>query len=418
MLDRSVAPAFSKDFSFDLPSFEIRSLNSGANLIILQGLQQEVVKLEIIFKAGKWHEPALGVSHFTSNLLDKGTDRKSAKEISGIFDYYGSQIEISPGYDFTSVSLYVLKKFMPQVLPIFLEIISSPAFPESELNLQKEIFIQNLKINNQKNNAVASKLIRKNIFGSQHPYGSSVEEQHVAVLTPADLTKFYKTNFSPAEIYLHGNFTDANLEWISSQFGLFTSQTVEDLKFDSIPEKRVCTEDRPESVQSSIRLGKEIINRSHPDYFPLLLLNHILGGYFGSRLMKNIREDKGLTYGIYSSLHPFKNSGMFSIGADVNKENKEIVFTEIKKELALLRDVAISEEELTTSKNHFLGSLQLEVANPFSSFDKIKNIRLNGLSDDYYKLLFSSIRSSSASSLKEIANKYLIENSFHEVSVG
>lgn len=418
MLDRSVAPAFSKDFSFDLPSFEIRPLQSGANLVILQGLQQEVVKLEIIFNAGKWYEPALGVSHFASNLLDKGTARKSAKEISGIFDYYGSQVEISPGYDFTSVSLYALKKFMPEVLPVFLEVISSPSFPESELDLQKEIFIQNLKINNQKNNAVASKLVRRNIFGSKHPYGSAVEEQHVASLTPADLAGFYETNFSPAEVYLHGNFTEEHLNWVVNQLGIFNSRAVNEKKFSPIPEERKSFEERPESVQSSIRLGKEIINRGHPDYFSLLLLNHILGGYFGSRLMKNIREDKGLTYGIYSSLHPFKNSGMFSIGADVNKENKGIVFSEIKKELALLREVDISEEELTVSKNHFLGSLQLEVANPFSSFDKIKNIRLNGLSNNYYKLLFESIRTSSASSLKEIANEYFSEDSFLEVSVG
>lgn len=387
-------------------------------MVILQGLQQEVIKLEIVFKAGKWYEPALGVSHFTSNLLDKGTPKRSAKEISGIFDYYGSQVEISPGYDFTSVSLYVLKKFMPEVLPVFLEVISSPSFPESELDLQKEIFIQNLKINNQKNSAVASKLMRRNIFGSKHPYGSSVEEQHVTSLTPADLAEFYKANFSPAEVYLHGNFTDEHLNWVVNQFDLFNSKAVNEKKFAPTPEARTSFEERPESVQSSIRLGKEIINRNHPDYFSLLLLNHILGGYFGSRLMKNIREDKGLTYGIYSSLHPFKNSGMFSIGADVNKENKAIVFAEIKKELALLREVTIQEEELTTSKSHFLGSLQLEVANPFSAFDKIKNIRLNGLNGDYYTLLFDSIRSSSAGSLKEIANKYFAEDSFLEVSVG
>jgi predicted Zn-dependent peptidase len=418
MLNRSVAPVFSKDFTFNLPSFDVRPLNSGASLIVLQGLQQEVIKLEIIFKAGKWYEPTLGVSHFTSSLLDKGTPKRSAKEIAGIFDYYGSQIEIAPGYDFTSVSLYVLKKFMHEVLPVFLEVISSPTFPESELDLQKEIFIQNLKINNQKNSAVASKLIRKNIFGSQHPYGSAVEEQNVSALTAADLGAFYKTNFSPSEIYLHGNFNTEALNWIANQFNQFDSIPVKEASFPLTGGQKVCVEERPDSVQSSIRLGKEIINRGHTDYFALLLINHILGGYFGSRLMKNIREDKGLTYGIYSSLHPFKNNGMFSIGADVNKENKEIVFAEIRKELAQLREVVISEEELTTSRNHFLGSLQLEVANPFSAFDKIKNIRLNNLDKDYYTLLFDSIRSANANSLMEIAIKYFAESSFVEVAVG
>jgi predicted Zn-dependent peptidase len=175
---------------------------------------------------------------------------------------------------------------------------------------------------------------------------------------------------------------------------------------------------KDESVQSSLRLGKRFINRTHPDYFECLLLNHILGGYFGSRLMKNIREEKGLTYGIYSSINPFRNDCLFSIGADVGKEKKDLALLEIKHELNKLIERPIDPGELSAAKNHFLGSLQLEVANPFACIDKIKNIRLNDLDDSFYKSLFTKIQASNSSGLQALTAKYFSSDELRIVSVG
>src|SRR5215831_3403240 len=179
MLNRSIAPPFSKTFSFELPHTEIVKLPSAVDFVYLQGLQQEVFKLEVVFNAGKWQEPKPGLAHFTSIMLDKGTSSKLSKDIAEVLDYYGAQIEISSGYDFVSVSLYGLKKFVGEILPIFIEILSDPAFADEELDLQKKIFLQNLGINEKKTSFIASRLIRKNIFGSRHPYGNSVEETNV-----------------------------------------------------------------------------------------------------------------------------------------------------------------------------------------------------------------------------------------------
>jgi predicted Zn-dependent peptidase len=175
---------------------------------------------------------------------------------------------------------------------------------------------------------------------------------------------------------------------------------------------------RPDGVQSSIRMGMRTINRGHADYFSLLLLNHILGGYFGSRLMKNIREEKGLTYGIYSSLNPFRNDCMFSLGADVDKINVELTINEIRKEIEALCRNLISEDELDVAKNHLLGGIQLEMANPFSTFDKIKNIRLNQLEKEYYNNLFTSVKSINPEELQATAQKYFNTNDLTIVSVG
>jgi zinc protease len=418
MLNRSIAPAFSKKFSFDLPSAEIVHLSAGLDLVFLPGVQQEVIRLEVIFRAGKWFEPDTGVSHFTAIMIEKGTITRSSKQIAEIFDYYGAQVEISPGADFTSVSLYALKKHLHEIFPVFWEILVSPEFNEEELNLQKEIFIQNLKINNQKNSFVASRLLRKNIFGDNHPYGRTIEEEDVHRITKEELKTFFAKNFSPIEIYLAGNLNPHEIDWLIQQLNAVTSRKIGEKNFLAMPGLFEQTLPRKESIQSSIRLGKQIINRLHRDYFSLLLLNHILGGYFGSRLMKSIREEKGLTYGIYSAIHPFKNDCMISIGADVNHNKLELAKEEIKNELKILKEIPVSEDELTISKNHFLGSLQLEMANPFAVLDKIKSIRLNDLGENYYNDLIATIESSNPEGILSTAKKYFDPDSFQEVSVG
>src|SRR5260221_5678524 len=419
MLNRSIAPSFSKAFSIDLPSPEIIRLPNEIDFVFLPGLQQEVFKLEVIFNAGKWHEPKPGLAHFTSIMLDKGTSSKPSKEIAEILDYYGAQIEISSGFDFVSISLFGLKKFVKEIFPVFVEILSDPVFPEEEFDLQKKIFLQNLEVNKKKNSFLASRLIRKNIFGPSHPYGNSVEKANVDVIAKSDLKNYFVSNFSVFEIYLVGNIGAQQKQWFVDQSSLLRSQ-----KSDFKKEFAVKTGDRiqhlskPDSVQSSIRIGRRIINREHKDYFHLLLLNHILGGYFGSRLMKNIREEKGLTYGIYSSLNPFKNDCVFSIGADVNKGNHELTIIEIKKEIETLNLYQININELDVAKSHLLGSIQLEMANPFSTFDKIKSVRLNQLGKEYYRNLFSAIKLANPEELQTIAQKYLNANNLFEVVAG
>ncbi len=418
MLDRTIAPAFSQKFSFELPQPQIISLPAGLELVIVPGIQQEVVKLEVIFKAGKWHEPFPGLSHFTSALIDKGTASRSAKEIAGVFDYYGAQVEISAGHDFISISLYGLNKHLPEILPVFMELLNSPSFPEDELNLQKEILKQNLRVNSEKNSFIASRLLRKNIFGDAHPYGRPTEENDAHQITSQKLSDFFKSHFHPVEIYLVGNLAPQKIEWLAQQFDPMIPQVVEERKFDAQPGLRHQQVAKAGSVQSSIRLGKRTINRLHADYFSLLMANHLLGGYFGSRLMRNIREEKGLTYGISSSIHPFLNDCMISIGADVNKSNVELAKEEIKKEINCLKETLITEEELTVAKNHFLGSLQLEIASPFAVLEKTKSIRLNKLGEMYYQDLFSKIRAIGPEAILIAARQYLEPASFVEVSVG
>lgn len=420
MLNRKSAPQFAEIKRFHLPSPEIITLDNGVPLIQFDKVNQEVLMIELIFKAGKWFETKRGTSYFTAHLLDKGTLNKNSLQIAETFDFFGSSIEVNPGFDFTSLSLFTLSKNIKKVLPLFCEIALSPAFPDSEFTLLKDIFKQNLKINKEKSSYLAGKLIRQNIFGSNHPYGNSVDESEVEALTQADLIRFFKVRFHLHEVYVTGLLNDSMKKMLTQSLSEFriASETEATLNFDEGQKNHSQHVEKPDSVQSSLRLGKKIINRNSPDYPSIVLLNHILGGYFGSRLMKNIREEKGLTYGIHSSINTLKNDAFFLIGTDVNKENRELALSEIKAEIRRLRESTIETEELETAKNHLLGSLQLETANPFSVLEKIKTIRLNQLNSDFYSDLFDGIRITNSEAINRIAQLQLHEEKLFEVSVG
>jgi predicted Zn-dependent peptidase len=419
MLNRKFAPPFQKTLSLSLPRPVEVTLSSGVKIFLVQGIQQNVAKIEVVFGAGKWFEPKTGLSHFTATLLEKGTRTKTAEEIANTLDYYGASLEIHAGFDFVSVSLYALMTQWSNVFPVFLEIITDPSFPEKEWNLTKDIFLQNLKVNNEKTSYRASALIRARVFGEGHPYGSSVEEEHVHSITPSDFHDFFKTAFNVHSIYGVGNFTMAEIESMKQGFQSLPARAASSSRHvhppDAAPAQYV---KKVGSLQSSIRLGKRSPLKKDPDYFDLQIFNHLLGGFFGSRLMKNIREEKGLTYGIHSSLNTFVRDGFFVIGADVNKVNLEFAITEIRRELRNLRDHAVDGQELELAKNHFIGSLQADMANLFSVIEKIKNIQLHHLPQRYYQDLFNRVDRVGPEDILRIAAKYFQDDTLFEVAVG
>lgn len=415
MLDRSVAPPFIKSDTFELPGFLSSKVN-GIPLFIIPEVRQDILKIEFIFKSGKWYEPKPGVSHFTSNMLEKGTVRLDSSELAEAFDRMGAHIEISAGYDNSAVSVYALRKNWKEAAALFAEMIRTPSFEGEELDLMKDIFLQSLKINKEKTSFVVSQLIRKNIFGN-HPYGTSLEEKDVANVTVEELKAFHLNAFRPEAIFVttHPSVT---VDDVLTHFSLFTPALPESQQLPPIVPGNKNEHVAKEGVQTSLRLGVRTLNRTEMRYPDLLLFNHILGGYFGSRLMKNIREEKGLTYGIYSSINPFRHDSFFVIGADVNKENRDLALEEIRKEMKRMRTEVVDDIELEIARNHFLGSLQSEVANPFSVTDKIKNIHLSGLPKDYYSKMFRRINSMTAKDLMSIGEQYLHEDMMFVSTVG
>jgi zinc protease len=418
MLQRHIAPPFVKASLLELPTPIIVNLAHEVDLFILDGVKQNVCKIELILEGGKWFESKIGLASFTSALLEKGTFKKSSSEIAALFDYYGAHLEINAGYDFVSVSMVTVKDHLPTLLPLLQEILLMPSFPEKEWGIMRSIFLQNLKVNNEKTSVVASKLIRKNVFGEAHPYGASIVETDAEALTVSDFLDFYKARFRIKNIFVCGELNPSEVDFISTAFeSLFPKSIIRQSLAESTS-LALTQHIEKESVQSSIRLGKKSILKSHEDYGGLLLVNHLLGGFFGSRLMKNIREEKGLTYGIHSSVFSFQKDSLFVIEADVNKSNLSLALAEIKKEIGRLQTQLVSNEELILARNHFIGGLQNEIANPFSVAEKIKNIQLNSLGLDYYQRLIDNLETIDAEKVQSLAQKHLKEVEFFQVTVG
>lgn len=419
MIDRTVQPAFRKSSSFDLIHPETITLKNKLPVTVVRGGEQAVAKIEFVFGAGKWYETHPGVSYFASHQIQKGTESKNSYQISNETEQLGVHVEVSPGHDFSSIALYGLTKNIQEVFNLTREIITTPVFPEHELDQMKAIYNQTLKINLEKTSYLASLELRKKLFGPDHPYGRDAGLSDVSEIQRNWLIDFHKARFGNFRIICSGKITDTLLHALTDCF--------ESLHLNALPEKEFNAThvvvssgfmEKKDSVQSSLRLGRSAVNRIHADYPALLLLNHIFGGYFGSRLMKNIREEKGLTYGINSSVAALKHASYLTIGADVNKENRELALQEIKNEMHKLCDNLIAKSELETARNHFIGSLQSEITTPFAHADKIKNLLLFSLPADYYQQLILKVDALSAHDLLEAANKYLNPETFTSVTVG
>ncbi|HMV07409.1 MAG TPA: pitrilysin family protein [Cyclobacteriaceae bacterium] len=419
MLDRTVQPAFQKSAAFDLIRPETIALKNGIPVIVVRGGDQAVVKIEFVFDAGKWDEPQPGVSYFTAHLLQKGTASRNSYEISNEAEKRGIHFEVSPGHDFTSLALFGLTKNIGEIFELTREIITAPVFPQYELDQMRAIYTQSLKINLEKTSYIASLELRKKLFGSEHPYGRDAGLDEINALDRDWLLNFHRVRFGNFRIICSGKITDELLRSLISYFETVDLHTAEPKTFEAaITTVSSDFIEKESSVQSSLRLGRKAVDRLHPDYAAVLLLNHIFGGYFGSRLMKNIREEKGLTYGISSSVAALKRASYITVGTDVNKENREIAMQEIKNEMTALCDVIVGKNELEISRNHFIGSLQSEITTPFAHADKIKNLTLFGLPADYYQQLIHKIDALTAADLQQAANTYLSPQSFTTVAVG
>jgi len=419
MLDRTQAPPFQRSSAFDLHQPEKTILSNGVPLYLIRGGDQDVIKIELTAQAGRWSEETRGAAYFAAQLLCKGTSRKSSFDIAQIFDRFGAHLEVSPGLDFASISLYSLTRNLEPVLYLLQELLTDATFPDKELAQVQSIYLQNLRVNHEKTSFLAAKLFRRTLFGESHPYGIELDEKDVNNLDRAALIAHSKRFQNGLLAFISGKIDAKSEALISTVLGALPAQPgAAAATAKSTGSFTNQYQPKEGSVQASIRMGKKSVMRSHPDYADVLFVSHILGGYFGSRLMKNIREEKGLTYGIHASLHALLQDSYIAIGADVNKENVQLTVEEIKKELLRLRDEPIDANELDTARNHFIGGLQSELTTSFAHADKIKTITLFGLDRAYYNNLIARIDRISAADIQRIAAQHFAADSFLEVAVG
>ncbi len=421
MLDRVTPPKFKKVENINFIKAEQELLENKIPLYKINAGDQNLVRIEFIFKNVNWDASKPLQTSVVNAMLTEGTNSLTASEIVSKIDYYGAFLQTDSNMDYSSVSLYSLNKHLANTLPVLKDILTDSVFPEKELATFVKNQKQKLRVNLERNDFLARRAFNKLVFGNTL-YGYSSEESDFDKLKREDLLDFFRKMYHPENctIVIAGKVDTNTTQLINNLFGNWYSDasfTANNFEFKSSKGELVLVE-KDEALQSAIRLGILTVNRTHSDYAGLQVLNTVLGGYFGSRLMANIREDKGYTYGIGSANVSYLQMGAFFIASEVGVDVCKNTLEEIQKEIQLLRTELVPEEELSLVKNYLMGSILGSLENAFSHAEKFKSIYFSGLDYDYYDKYIETIKTISAEELKYLANTYLNYEDFSKVVVG
>jgi predicted Zn-dependent peptidase len=423
-MNRAQAPEIKLIESVSLTQFQLLHLDNGVPVYVINEGEQEVVKLELMYKAGKWFEEKNLVSDFTNRMLREGTAKHNARAIADKFDFYGANINTGAGYETAGAVLYSLTKQIDHLLELLVEIFTESTFPDHEFETIVTNRKQKLAVELKKNEFLANRNFVNALYGQNHPYGRVTEFEHYDQMSTADLKAFFKKYYhtSNLTIILSGRFDEQLIKKINQFFGAQGNggeKASENITHASEPAKELIQHvEKADSVQSAVVLGNISINKKHPDFLKLSVLNTVFGGYFGSRLMSNIREEKGYTYGIYSSFVSYPHGGFIEIASEVGKEVREATLNEIKHEINQLRNELIGDEELQIVKNYMSGRILRSIDGPMKFSETLKGLILYNQDVSYIQQLLKTVREVSSEELLELANKYLDYEKMYKITVG
>ncbi len=424
-MDRTLQPDIKPLDKLTLLAPQRFVLPNGIPLTVIDAGDQEVTRVDILFEGGRWRQDQKFQGLFTSRMLREGTSTFASSEISEKLDYYGAWLELSASARHDYVTFYSLNKYFDKVLEVVDSIIKEPLFPEKELEIVKDANIQQFKVNLQKVDYLAQRELFKALYGDKHPCGLIADEDDYRAITTDVLRRYYDKfyNNTGCALFISGKVDEGMIEQLTNRFGIHpfgkatTATVLPSFAIQVTPEKRIFIE-RPDSHQSAIKMGLHIMDRTHPDFLKFKVLVTLFGGYFGSRLMTNIREDKGYTYGISAGIVKYPDSNLMLIAADADCSYVEPLIAEVYNEIDRLHNEKVSEEELSVVKNYMVGEICRGYESPFSLSDAwIFNYSF-GESDDYYERVLEAIQTATPDDMQRLARLYLCKDQLKEVIAG
>lgn len=424
-IDRTIAPAIKDAVEFDvtLKPCEQFTLDNGTPVYSIDAGAEEVVMVELVFHAGNWYEEKNIVAATTNHLLKNGTKRQNAFEINEHFEFYGAYLSRACYNETATITLHCLNKHLEKLLPVVTELLTDAIFPEQELTIYRQNQKQRLEVNLKKCDFVANRLIDEYVYGFHHPYGKYTSAEDFTNLQQQDLIDYYKQYYTHGKclVFVAGKLPVNTQSLLNKTLGHlpFNQQHFPLKEIIQTPAntKKYSIVHDADSVQAAIRIARPFPNRHHPDFPKVQVLNNLFGGFFGSRLMSNIREDKGYTYGIHSYIQNHIHDTAWMISTEAGRDVAEAAISEVYKEMALLRDEIIKAEELDLVRNYMIGSLLGDLDGPFQIIARWKNYILNNLGSDYFYNSLDTVRNVSAEELQALAKKYLNPDDFYELMV-
>lgn len=424
-LDRTTQPIVRDIEQLTVQMPEQSIMPNGVPLNILNSGDNEVVRIDIVMEGGRWQQSQPLQALFANRMLREGTLRYSASEIAEKLDYYGAWLELSSASEYAYITLYSLNKYLPQTLEILESIVKEPVFPEKELGIIIDNNIQQFLVNSSKVDFLAHRAMMKAIYGEAHPCGYLVQKEDYHLITPAVLQEFYDRHYHSKNctVYVSGKVSEDCVRRIENLFGKehFGKDFRRPEKKDFIPnpsgDKRIFVE-HGGAVQSAVRMGMLSLERNHPDYLKTRVLLTLFGGYFGSRLMSNIREEKGYTYGISAGIVSYPGQGMLVINTETANEFVEPLIQEVYHEIDCLQNELVTKDELSMVKNYMLGEMCRSYESAFSLADAWMFVQISGFSDSHFEDALNAVKDITPEEIRELAGRHLCKEKLKEVISG
>jgi zinc protease len=420
---RHIQPHISPFDARILVPVEYVPLKNGISLFIINAGTEDVMRMEFVFRAGmvKEHLPLLATT--VNMMLTEGSEKYSSEELNSILDYYGIFLNLFAEKDIAGLTVYFLNKHIEKALELILEILFRPAFSEKELSLLMKKRLGWYRIAREKVQNLAMDQFFESVFGSAHPYGRQVYEKDFEGMTQSLLKDFHTRFYKPEDmsVIISGRVHEQTVSLFEKYFGGLRSPEINienpGIAIKGTIEKKVHL-DKQGAVQTAFRIGSSTINKRHPDYPGLKILNVVLGGYFGSRLMKNIREEKGLTYGIHSSVSSLDLSGFKVISTEAGKNYREQVASEIYKEIRLLQTKPVENDEIEVVRSYMSGEMVRMFDGPFAIAESFRAVREFGLDFNYFIRMMDTIKTISPDEILRLANTYYNTDDLYDITAG
>ncbi|MCC6724342.1 MAG: insulinase family protein [Saprospiraceae bacterium] len=421
MPNRKKMPRIREVKNLVVPSPDVWHLANGIPVYETNLGTQDILKLELVFFAGRPYERKKLASRCAAALMREGTKQHTSAELAETIDYYGGTLSMPISMDMAGVQLHTLTKHFDKLLPLVTEMLSGPTFPQEELDSFIVRNKQRLQVDLSKNDFVAYRKFTELLYGTDHPYGYNSYAETYEGITRDDLVMHFRENYvsGNCQIFLSGKTNEGVRRLLDEQLGQAIAKGERKLAgqwaVNQVPQ--TLHEPMPDTVQKAVRIGCHLFNRQHPDYNGMYVLNTILGGYFGSRLMTNIREEKGYTYNIYSSHEAMLHGGYFYVGTEVGNEFVDRTIQEIYVEMEKLQQDLVDEDEMEMVKNYLLGTLLTNLDGPFNIAEVIKTFVSEGLELKAFEELAAAIKNITAEEVRELARKYFSKKDMWEVVV-
>lgn len=424
-INRTIPPSIRPLDELSITYPERHRLKNGIPLNIIQAGMEEVVRFDLLIGAGQWQQTQALQAMFTNRMLREGTISFTSQQIAEKLDYYGAMMELSSSVNCGFITLYSLNKYFSQTLALVADMLMHPTFPETEMGVVLEMNKQRFLINSSRVEMMGRKRLNRALFGEKHPLGRYAEAEDYDLLTPEVLRTFYRRHYHSGNcsIYLSGKVTPEIVHCIEHTLGDAPWGEVKEPSsfLPLLPQTEAGKHffvEKEDALQSSIKLGGFVMDRLHPDFLKTRVMVTLLGGYFGSRLMSNIREDKGYTYGIGAGIVTYPGVSVLSISTEAANEYADAIISEVYKEMDKLCNERVSQAELDMVKNYMLGDWCRSYEGPFSLSDAWIYIETGGLDDHFFVRSLDAIRSITCEEIQSLAQKYLCKENLIEVVAG